>query len=87
MKIAASSASYDLRSRLRVSERAGVPEYIVWRTEDRAVDWFMLRDGRYVRVEPDARGIMVSGTLPGLRLAVPALLAGDSAATIAGLGG
>lgn len=86
-EIAASSASYDLHSKLRVYERAGVPEYIVWRTEDGIVDWFRLIEGRYVRIEPDANGIIESSVFPGLRLSIPALLAGDYAAVLGALNG
>jgi Uma2 family endonuclease len=87
VEVSASSASYDLHSKLRIYEQAGVPEYVVWRTEDRQVDWFRLTDGRYVRIEPDGDGIIASAVFPGLRLLVPALLAGDYAAVIGALAG
>jgi Uma2 family endonuclease len=84
-EVAASSASYDLHDKLEAYRQAGVPEYIVWRTVDRAIDWFDLVDGRYVRREPDARGIIESRTFPGLRLNVAAMLAEDRAAMLAAL--
>lgn len=77
VEVAASSASYDLHDKKEAYQRAGVPEYIVWRTIDRMVDWFRLRNGEYVWVEPDENGIIGSEVFPGLRLDVPALLAGD----------
>ncbi|HEX4589046.1 MAG TPA: Uma2 family endonuclease, partial [Gemmataceae bacterium] len=46
-EIAASSASYDLHDKLDVYRSNGVREYIVWRVEDREVDWFILGDGQY----------------------------------------
>ena len=82
VEIAASSASYDLHDKLEAYRRAGVPEYIVWRTIDRQIDWFRLRNGVYVRIEPDARGVIESEVFPGLRLAVAKLLAGDIAGVL-----
>lgn len=84
-EVAASSASYDLHDKMELYRRAGVPEYLVWRTEDRQVDWFRLRGGASARLEPDERGIIESENFPGLRLNVPALLAGDRAAVLAEL--
>jgi Uma2 family endonuclease len=87
VEVAASSASYDLHDKKEVYRRAGVPEYAVWRIIDGALDWFDLQDGVYVRREPGADGIIESRVFPGLRLAVPALLAGDHAAVLAALSG
>ena len=44
--------------------RADVKEYLVWRVEDREFDWFLLREGDYIRVAPDADGTCVSRTSP-----------------------
>ncbi len=77
VEIAASSVSRDLHSKKNVYRRAGVREYIVLRLLDGELDWFELRGGEYVRREPDADGIIESVQFPGLRLDVPALLAGD----------
>lgn len=84
-EVAASSASYDLHDKMEAYRRAGVPEYIVWRTLDKQVDWFRLRDGVYVLLERDERGIITSEVFPGLRLAVADLLAGDDAGVLAAL--
>jgi Uma2 family endonuclease len=86
MEIAASSVSYDLHDKMESYRRAGVPEYVVWRVIDGAIDWFRLENGVYVRIAPDADGIIESATFPGLRLNVPAMLAGDTAAVLAALG-
>jgi Uma2 family endonuclease len=83
---AASSASYDLHEKKDVYRRNGVREYLVWRTLDGALDWFELRDGAYVPRQPDADGVIESNQLPGLRLHVPSLLAGDAAGVLAALG-
>ena len=85
VEVAASSASYDLHDKMRAYRRNGVLEYVVWRTLDEAVDWFRLDEGEYVRVEPDARGVIESQVFPGLRLHVTKLLAGDLAGVLAEL--
>lgn len=85
-EVAASSASYDLHDKMEMYRRAGVLEYVVWRVFDGALDWFELRDGAYVRREPDADGVIESRVFPGLRLPVGALLAGDYAAVLAAVG-
>ena len=85
VEIAASSVSYDLHDKLRVYRRNGVREYVVWRVHDRQIDWFVLADDEYRRLEPDAAGVLHSTVFPGLRLAVEALLAGDIAAVLAEL--
>ena len=45
VEVAASSASYDLHDKRRVYERAGVPEYLVWRILEGEFDWLRLQDG------------------------------------------
>jgi hypothetical protein len=56
-----------------------VQEYLVWRVNDAAMDWFELDEGRYVALSADAEGIVRSRVFPGLWLAVEALLDGDLA--------
>ena len=77
VEIAASSVSIDLHAKRRVYERAGVLEYLVWRTRDRAVDWFELRNGRYALIVPGPDGLLESRQFPGLRLSVELLLDGS----------
>jgi Uma2 family endonuclease len=78
VEISASTTSYDLHDKKRAYQRNGVKEYIiVWRTFDRAIDWFVLEDGRYVVMEPDEQGVLRSREFAGLWLNVEALLAGD----------
>jgi Uma2 family endonuclease len=79
-EIAASSVSYDLHQKLNVSRRNGVREYVVWRTQDRAIDYLVLREGQYDRLAAGADGIIRSEIFPGLWLAPEALLGGDLAA-------
>ncbi len=81
-EVASSSASYDLNTKLHVYRRSGVREYIVWRTLDREIDWFVLRAGRYERLEADERGVVRSASFPGLWLDTAALLCGDLAGVL-----
>jgi Uma2 family endonuclease len=85
VEVAASSASYDLHDKLRAYRRNGVQEYVVWRVLDASLDWFVLREGEYVRIHPDETGVVRSERFPGLWLDVPALLGGDMAAVLATL--
>ncbi|MDC0834220.1 Uma2 family endonuclease [Geitlerinema sp. CS-897] len=77
VEIASSSASYDLREKLRVYRRNEVQEYLIWQVFDRQFDWFQWQAGEYVTLEPDEDGILKSRVFPGLWLSVDALLAGD----------
>ncbi len=77
VEVAASSAAYDLHTKLRAYQRNGVQEYVVWRVLDHMIDWFRLREGEYVWVEPDEDGVIESEVFPGLCLNVPALLVDD----------
>ena len=76
-EIAASTVSYDLHSKKRTYERSGVKEYIVWRTLDGQIDWFILENGAYRNLEPDALGIIRSQEFAGLWLNVNAILSSD----------
>jgi len=61
----------------RAYRRSGVREYLVWRTLDRQVDWFVLRADEYVAQLPDEQGIVRSDVFPGLWLTVSALLSAE----------
>ena len=82
VEIAASSASIDVRRKREAYRRAGVREYLVWRTEDGAVDWWALEQGEYCSLLPDADGIVKSRMFPGLWLGPAALLAQDGGAVL-----
>lgn len=83
VEVSASTISYDLHEKFQAYERNGVREYVVWRVLDRELDWFVLREGRYVPLSPDAEGILRSEVFPGLWLDPAALLAGDLARVFA----
>jgi len=74
VEVASSSESIDLHTKRRDYEQAGVLEYVVVVLRQRAVRWFVLRDGTYRDVEADARGLFKSTGFPGLWLDAPALL-------------
>jgi Uma2 family endonuclease len=75
-EVAASSVSIDRNAKLRAYQRNGVQEYLLFRVEDGAIDWFRLRGVQY-ELLPTTGGIIRSEVFPGLWLAPTALLAGD----------
>jgi Uma2 family endonuclease len=79
-EIASSSASYDMHEKKELYREAGVQEYIVWRVDDEAIDWFELHGGEYVPLTADADGLTRSRVLPGLALNLPAILEAADAA-------
>jgi Uma2 family endonuclease len=82
-EVAASSASYDLHDKLRAYQRNGVLEYVVWRVWDRAIDWLVLREGRYEPLTLNSAGHYHSEVFPGLWLDPAALIRGDLAQVMA----
>ena len=81
-EVAASTASLDLHTKLRVYHRNHVREYVVWRVLDNAIDWLIAREGRYEPLLPGDDGIYRSEVLPGLWLDAAALLRGDLATVV-----
>jgi len=79
VEIAASSASIDLRDKLRVYRRSGVREYLVWRTVENKFDWFVLETDQYHPNTSDAQGLLQSRVFPGLCLSVETVLTRNSA--------
>ncbi len=75
VEIAGSSASYDLYDKLRVYRRHGVKEYIIWQVYDQKIDWFYLKEGEYIKLEPDILGLIESNNFPGLVLSIKEMLA------------
>jgi Uma2 family endonuclease len=76
-EVAASSASFDLHTKLRVYERNGVQEYLVWRVLEQAIDWFVLRGGQFQPLAVSAAGCLQSEVFPGLWRDAAALVRGD----------
>jgi Uma2 family endonuclease len=76
-EIAATSANYDLYDKFHSYERNGVREYFVWRVWDREIDWFILRNGRFERLDAATDGVFRSEVFPGLWLDHTALIQGN----------
>ncbi|ABW30413.1 Uma2 family endonuclease [Acaryochloris marina] len=83
IEIAASSVAIDLHDKKRAYRRNGVQEYIVWRTLEAQLDWFVLNEDEYVSLGTDKQGVFHSQVFPGLWLDGTALLAGDMAQVLA----
>ena len=86
VEVAASTASMDLNTKLRAYRRNNVREYIVWRVLDRAIDWFIPRDGDYQRLSPGVDGVYRSEVFPGLWLDPLALVEANLARVLDVLG-
>ena len=78
IEISTSSVSYDLGPKLAAYARNGIREYIVWRTEDEAIDWFVLRNDGYEPLAPGPDGVTRSEVFPGLWLDAAAMAARDA---------
>jgi len=65
VEVAASSAAYDLHSKLELYRRSGVGEYFVILAYEREVRLFRLADDVYEIVRPDEDGVLRSQVLPG----------------------
>jgi Uma2 family endonuclease len=82
-EIAASSVGHDLGTKLHVYRRSGVREYIVWRVEQRQIDWFVRRNDGFELLLPGDDGVIRSTIFPGLWLDTAALVRGDVNALLA----
>jgi hypothetical protein len=60
-----------------------VREYILWRVYDRAIDWFVLRDGEYEPLSANEDGATRSEVFPGLWLAREEMLVERDAQVLA----
>lgn len=83
IEVSASSADRDLSVKFNAYCRNEVREYLVVRTEERQVDWFSWREGKYEPLMPAADGWLRSEVFPGLWLDPAALLHDDPAALLA----
>jgi Uma2 family endonuclease len=75
-EVTASSRQYDLGVKKELYRRAGVQEYLVWRTFDRQIDWWALIRGEYVPIPAGPDGVTESRVFPGLRLHLAQLIEG-----------
>lgn len=79
VEIAASTASIDLHNKLEAYCRNQVQEYLVWRVYEHQFDWFRLKQGQYLKLEPNPTRIIKSEIYAGLWLDVNGLLQGNLA--------
>lgn len=54
-------------------------EYLVWQVYESQFNWFRLREGEYIQLKPNAKGMICSQVFTGLWLDKYALLAGNLA--------
>lgn len=80
-----SHQTFDLRDRIRAFRESGVPEYLVWRSDERKLEWFCLERGKYALNLPNSNGVLASHFFPGLHLNLSALLNRSSTAVMATL--
>jgi Uma2 family endonuclease len=83
VEVAGSSASIDLRDKLRVYRRTGVIEYRIWRLAEAPFDWLYLEGDDYRPQAPDGQGLLQSRTVAGLCLPLEPLLKLDSQQVLA----
>jgi Uma2 family endonuclease len=83
VEVAASNVNYDVNIKQPIYLRNGVQEYVIWRVDERRVDWFVRHGGRYEPLLPNTQGWYRSEVFPGLWLDPEALLRGDIAAVLA----
>lgn len=74
-EVSTSSAAIDSGAKLRLYERAGVRECIVWRVMEQTVDWFASDGGKFQQLSA-GDGVLRSAVFPGLWLAGDALAHG-----------
>ncbi|WP_107670942.1 Uma2 family endonuclease [Cyanothece sp. BG0011] len=79
VEIAASTVSIDLHDKLKAYRRNQVQEYLVWRVDDNEIDWFRLKEEKYIKLQADENGIIKSEIYQGLWLDTNALLNGNLA--------
>jgi len=76
-EVSASSVSFDLNEKLAAYEVNGILEYIVWRVEEKEIDWFVLKRGKYQHLPKAKDGVYKSKVFPGLWLDAEAMIKGD----------
>ena len=74
-EVASSTEAYDLHSKKRDYERAGVKEYLVVALRQQMVFRFVNRGGKFEEQPPEADGVIRSEVFPGLWLDPEALIA------------
>lgn len=78
-EVAYSSLAYDKSVKRPIYQREKVREFILWRVEERIIDWYALHGESYDELSVDPSGIIRSEIFPGLWLDVTAMVRGDLA--------
>jgi hypothetical protein len=81
-EVAASTVSIARNAKMQAYLRNGIREYILWRVEDAAIDWFVLRGEQY-ELLPLTGGLYRSEVFPGLWMDPEAMIRLDTAAILA----
>lgn len=74
VEVSGSTASYDLHEKMDLYRRHGVQEYLVWRVDDEAIDWWELSDDTFIPLPPGADGVTRGKVFPGLNINLDALV-------------
>jgi hypothetical protein len=77
--ISASTVRVDRENKLKAYRRNEIREYLIWRVEEKILDWYVLRGAGYEPLPPSPEGCFKSETFPGLWLDAAALIRGDDA--------
>ena len=78
VEVSSSSVKDDLSTKKELYRKFDVREYVVWRVNEPAIDWFKRQGDEFEPLLP-IDGIYKSESFPGLWLAAAALIAGDFA--------
>lgn len=76
VEVVTNSHARELHQKKRAYERNGVREYLVFRFEDREMDWFELTDGVLTRRLPGPDGTFDSREFPGFVVDATVIFAG-----------
>jgi len=85
VEISSTTVRKDLMLKFGIYRRQGVREYVVWRTGDGVIDWFVRQDDRLDPIYADEDGIIRSECFPGLWIDAAALNKGDLATALTAL--
>jgi hypothetical protein len=78
-EVSFSSIKIDLEKKLPMYEKNGIREFVLWRVPDKAIDWFILKQGKYESLAKSKDGLYKSKVFPGLWLDAAAMISGDFA--------
>ena len=74
-EISASTQGEDLHDKFNLYHQNGVREYIVWRTPEKRIEWYVARKRGFKALAASSDGILKSETFPGLWLDAEAMAA------------